>query len=216
MLWFERVRLYAHVGRAEARVKNMTRLPIAILMGLCGSILLADTDRGVDLYRQGKYAEAQSELSKAVAASPDDARAHRFLGLSLVEQHKASEAQEHLAKANELDPSGDSKLALARMYIEQKDLDKAEELLKDANGEELDYVRGLLQFNRQQNSEAAASFERYLQDHPNQPYAHYYAGLAYNGAKRPDKMLTHFAIFVKLKPDAPEARKVRAVLSTGH
>ena len=45
----------------------------------------------------------------------------------------------------------------------------------------------------------------------------YYSGhgLAYNGAKRPDKMLTHFGIFVKLKPDAPEARKVRAVLSTG-
>ena len=101
------------------------------------------------------------------------------------------------------------------MYIEQKELDKAEEVMKDAQGEELDYVRGLLQFNRQQNTEAAASLERYLQSHPDQPYAHYYAGLAYNGAKRPDKMLTHFGIFVKLKPDAPEARKVRAVLSTG-
>jgi len=194
----------------------MIRIQTAMLMGFCTAVLLADTDRGVELYRNGKYADAQSELSKAVASSPDDARARRFLGLSLVEQHKPAEAQEHLVKANELDPSGDSKLALARMYIEQKDLDKAEDLLNDADGEDLDYVRGVLQFNRQQNTEAASSLERYLESHPNHPYAHYYAGLAYNGAKRPDKMLTHFGMFLKLKPDAPEARKVRAVLTTGH
>jgi hypothetical protein len=167
-------------------------------MAFGSTLLFADTDRGVDLYNQGKYAEAQSELSKAVESNPDDARARRFLGLALVEQHKPAEAQEHLAKATELDPSGNSKLALARMYIEQKDFDKAEDLLKDAQGEDLDYVRGLLQLNRQQNKEAAASLESYLQDHPNHPYAHYYAGLAYNGAKRPDKMLTHFETFMRL------------------
>ena len=184
-------------------------------MAFCAAILLADTDRGVDLYRQGKYGEAQAELSRTIESKPDDARALRFLGLALVEQHKPGEAQPYLTKANELDPGGDSKLALARMYLEQKDLDKAEDLLQNADGEERDYVRGLLQFNRQQNTEAAASLENYLKDHPNQPYAHYYAGLAYNGAKRPDKMLTHFEMFVRLKPDAPEARKVRAVLTTG-
>jgi len=193
----------------------MNRIPAVILLGLATGILLADTDRGVDLYQQGKYAEAQSELSKAVESNSNDARAQRFLGLSLVEQHKPGDAREHLTKANELEPGGDSKLALARMYIEEKDLGKAEELLNGADGEDLDYVRGLLQFNRQQNSEAAASLERYLKSHPNNPYAHYYAGLAYNGAKRPDKMLSHFEMFVRLKPDAPEARKVRAVLTTG-
>jgi len=193
----------------------MTRIPVLILTGFC-TTLLADTDRGVNLYNQGKYAQAQSELAAVVESNPNDARAQRFLGLALVEQHKASEAQVHLAKANELDPGGDSTLALARMYVEQKDLDKAEDLLRDAQGEDLDYVRGLLQLNRQQNTEAATSLERYIQGHPNHPYAHYYLGLAYNGAKRPDKMLTHFEIFMRLKPDAPEAKKVRAVLTTGH
>jgi tetratricopeptide (TPR) repeat protein len=187
-----------------------------LLIGLCALALLADTDRGVELYKQGKYAEAQAELTKAVQGNPDDARARRYLGLSLVEQHKPSDAAEHLNKANEIDSSGDNKLALARMYIEQKDFDKAESLIKGSDGEELNYVRGLLQFNRQQNKEAAASLESYLQDHPDHPYAHYYAGLAYNALKRPDKMLTQFELFLKLKPDAPEARKVRAVLSTGH
>jgi regulator of sirC expression with transglutaminase-like and TPR domain len=56
--------------------------------------------------------------------------------------------------------------------------------------------------------------EAYLSKYPEQAYAHYYAGLAYNGVRRPDKMLTHFELFLKLKPDAPEARKVRSVMRT--
>jgi tetratricopeptide (TPR) repeat protein len=191
-------------------------LQVAVLTAGAVVVLMADTDRGVELYRQGKYAEAQSELAKSVQGKPDDARARRYLGLTLAEQHKVSEAQEQLNKANELDPGGESKLALARLAVEQKDLDRADDLLKDASGAERDYVRGMLQFARQQNKEAAASFESYLQSNSDFPYAHYYAGLAYNALKRPDKMLTHFEMFVKLKPDAPEARKVRAVLSTGH
>ena len=191
-------------------------LQTCILIAAGALALMADTDRGVELYRRGKYAEAQSELSKAVQSNPNDARAQRYLGLALVEQHKASEAREHLNKANELDPGGESRLAMARMYIEQKDLNKAEVMLKDADGPDRDYVRGLLQFQKGQNKEAAASLETYVQDHPEHPYAHYYAGLAYNALKRKDKMLTHFDMFVKLKPDAPEAKKVRAVLSTGH
>ena len=47
---------------------------------------------------------------------------------------------------------------------------------------------------------------------PENPYAHYYAGLAYNQIKRPDKMLEHFRTFLKLAPEAPEAPKVRALL----
>ena len=55
------------------------RVTVAVLC-LFAAALLADTNRGVELYRQGKYAEAQSELSKAVEANSDDARAQRFLG----------------------------------------------------------------------------------------------------------------------------------------
>jgi len=63
--------------------------------------------------------------------------------------------------------------------------------------------------------EAARDLESFSKSYPDFAYAHYYAGLAYNGMKRPDKMLTHFEMFVKMKPDAPEARKVRSVLRTG-
>lgn len=193
-----------------------TALSTVLWSGLCALTLMADTDRGADLYRQGKFADAQSELTKVLQDNPDDARAHRYLGLTLVEQHKPADAASHLNKANDLDPSDDSKLALARLYVEQKDYDKAQSILDNADGPDKDYVRGLLQLGRQQNSEAAASLESYLKKNPDNAYAHYYAGLAYNGAKRPDKMLTQFELFLRLRPDAPEAKKVRAVLSTGH
>jgi tetratricopeptide (TPR) repeat protein len=191
-------------------------LPTLLLAALCAFTLMADTDRGVDLYRQGKFADAQSELTKVLQDNPDDARAHRYLGLALVETHKSSDAASHLNKANDLDPSDDSKLALARLYVEQKDYDKAQATIDNADGPDKEYVRGLLQLGRQQFGDAAASLESYLKNNPDNAYAHYYAGLAYNGAKRPDKMLTQFELFLRLRPDAPEAKKVRAVLSTGH
>jgi tetratricopeptide (TPR) repeat protein len=194
----------------------LTVLSITLLSGLCVLTLMADTDRGVELYKQSKFLDAQSELTKALQSNPDDARAHRYLGLALVEQHKPSDAAPHLNRAKELDPGGDSSLAMARLYVEQKDYDKAQAMLDNADGADRDYVRGLLQLGRQQNSEAAASLESYLQKNPDNAYAHYYAGLAYNAAKRPDKMLTQFELFLRLRPDAPEAKKVRAVLSTGH
>jgi len=187
-----------------------------LVTGLWSLTLFADTDRGVDLYRQGKFVDAQAELSKAVQQTPDDARAQRYLGLALVEQHKPGEAEEHLNKANELDSNGDTKLALARLYVEQKQLDKAQAMLDNADGAEKDYVRGVLLLQRGQGADAAAALESYLQANPNNAYAHYFAGLAYNAAKRPDKMLSQFEMFLKLRPDAPEAKKVRAVLTTGH
>jgi tetratricopeptide (TPR) repeat protein len=99
------------------------------------------------------------------------------------------------------------------VYIEQKKFDEAEAAVKDAAMDELQYVRGLLNFHRGRHQEAVDDLEAYLSKYPEHAYAHYYAGLAYNGLRRPDKMLTHFEIFLKLKPDAPEARKVRSVLS---
>ena len=71
------------------------------------------------------------------------------------------------------------------------------------------------EMNRKQYQDAARDLEAYSGSHPDFAYAHYYAGMAYNGMKRPDKMLTHFEMFVRMKPEAPEARRVRSVLQSG-
>jgi tetratricopeptide (TPR) repeat protein len=73
-------------------------------------------------------------------------------------------------------------------------------------------VRGLMNFHKKDNEAAARELEQYLEAHPEFAYAHYYAGMAYSAMRRPDKMLTHFEQFLRMKPDAPEARKVQAVM----
>jgi tetratricopeptide (TPR) repeat protein len=188
---------------------------ILIVSAVLGSTAGADLGRGRELYSQGKYDEAISELRQVVNEQGDNADANRLLGLALIEDGKASEAEKYVNTANELGASGETKLAMARLAVAQKNVDRAEQLLGDASGDDLDYVRGLVALHRDRHQEAADAFEAYLKDHPNHAYAHYYAGMAYNGLRRPDRMLTHFETFLRLKPDAPEARKVRAVVRTG-
>jgi len=185
------------------------------LIGVSGLALAADLNRGIELYQQGKYADAESELRQVVQDDPQNGRAYLYLGLALIEQEKAADAATFLQKGNELVANGESRLAMARLYVAQKEFDKAEEAVKEAEGEDLEYVRGLVHLNKKRYEEAARDFESFLEKKPDHAYAHYHAGLAYNGMQRPDKMLTHFEMFLKLKPDAPEAKKVRAVIRTG-
>lgn len=182
---------------------------------LCMPAAAADLNHAVELFDQGKFAEAEPELRAVVKAEPENARARRYLGLALLEQGKpADDAAPHLVKADELEPNGESKLALARLFVEQKEFDKAEEALKEAEGSQLEYVRGQVHLHRKRYGEAARDLESFIEKNTGHAYAHYYAGLAYNGLRRPDRMLTHFELFLKMKPDAPEARKVRSVLKT--
>jgi len=171
-----------------------------------------DLDRGIELYRKSNFAEAASTLRKVVESDQGNARANLYLGMALIEENKIADAEPFIQKADELSPSGETKLGKARLAAAKKDFDTAAELVKDAEGEDLPYVRGLVELDRKQYAEAARDFESYMQSHPEHAYAHYYAGMAYNGMKRPDKMLTQFQLFLKMKPDAPEARKVQAVV----
>jgi len=174
-----------------------------------------DVDQAVERYNKAEYAEAESDLRKAVEAKPDDARANRYLGLALLEQEKNSDAERYLKKANEIESTGETKAALARFYAEQKDLGRAEAMLDGASGPDAAYPRGLVAFNKKKYEDAARDLESFSESHPKHAYAHYYAGMAYNGLRRQDKMLTHLELFLRLKPDAREARAVRSILKTG-
>lgn len=186
-----------------------------ILAVAAGASFAADLNRGRELYNEGKYSEAVTELQSVVKGNADSADAHRLLGMALVEQDRVSDAEKHINRAMELDASGESKLAAARLALAKKDYDRAEQLIGEASGDDLEYVRGLIHFHKNRFEEAATDLEAAVGKRPNSPYAHYYAGLAYSKTGKPDRMLTHFETFVRLKPDAPEARKVRAVLRTG-
>ena len=59
---------------------------------VAGLMFAGDLDRGIELYKQGKYSEAESELRTVVAENEINARARRFLGLAMLEEWKFDEA----------------------------------------------------------------------------------------------------------------------------
>ena len=173
-----------------------------------------DVEQAVERYNKAEYAEAESDLRKAVEAKPDDARANRYLGLALLEQEKNSDAERYLKKANEIESTGETKAALARFYAEQKDLGRAEAMLDGASGPDAAYPRGLVAFNKKKYEDAARDLESFSESHPKHAYAHYYAGLSHNRASRPDLMAARFERFLKLAPDAPERTEVQQIMRT--
>jgi regulator of sirC expression with transglutaminase-like and TPR domain len=61
-------------------------------------------------------------------------------------------------------------------------------------------------------AESAQDLEKAIQLDPKEPYNHYYIGVAYSNLKKPDKMVEHLQMFLKLAPTAPEAAKCKALL----
>ena len=88
---------------------------------------------------------ARIALEAAVAADPRSASAHATLGDLLIARGRAGEAEPHLRAAVELDPSDlDSFNALAGLYLEQREMEKAERAHRDLVRHHPGYVPGHL------------------------------------------------------------------------
>lgn len=199
----------------------MTKAMGVLVLGLLAPFLAAgqDANRGMELYQAKNYEEAERVLSAAVSQDSNNGQAQLYYGLTLLKRNKAKEAEQALRKADQVMPGNvEVKAGLVCSYIDQRQLDTAEDVLKqasdlDANNPAVVYQRGRLKLARQNYSEAAEDLEKTMSDQPDNAYAHYYAGLAYNGLRRPDQAVKHFNEFLKMAPDAPEAGRVRALLA---
>jgi tetratricopeptide (TPR) repeat protein len=113
--------------------------------------------------------------------------------------------------------SAASQVAVAKSAIEKKDwdgaqtaLDKAESI--EAGNKQIKIYRGALQLAKKEYGDAVKTLEEAVEAAPDEPYGHYYLGLAHYGMKHPDKTVEHFQRFLALAPDAPEAARVRSLL----
>src|SRR2546427_10414300 len=125
-------------------MKRLVNATVAILV-LVSTVLPyqeADLERGIELYNAKKYADAERVLAQVVQAEDENARAHEYLGLARLSLGKLDEADAELSRAQDLAPTSDSvKVGVARVFIEKKDFDKAEETLNKAheiNGDNAD------------------------------------------------------------------------------
>src|SRR5262245_23949558 len=150
----------------------------------------ADLERGIDLYNARKYGEAEQVLAQVVQQNGENARAHEYLGLARLSSGKLDEAYAELSRAEELAPASDSvKVGLARVLIEKKEFDRAEEALKKAreiNGDNVDVplYSGSVKLAQRNYQDAIKDLNDAIARKPDNAYAHYYAGLAYGGLKR--------------------------------
>jgi tetratricopeptide (TPR) repeat protein len=83
--------------------------------------------------------------------------------------------------------------------------------LRDSHGF---YQLGLIRTRRSDWAGAAEAFDRAADLNPAFAYAHYYAGLAWSRAQRPDRVAMHFEQFLKLAPNAPERSAVMSIMKT--
>lgn len=196
----------------------MLRVGLMSAAAVLASDQAVDLDRAANLIRGAKFADAERELQSAVEAEPGNARAHQLLGVARLQLGKTKEAEAELTEAAKLSPeSADVKVAMARLHIEQKQFEKAQKALDEAKEidsgvADLALYRGALQLARKNYKVAAEELESAIERDAENAYAHYYAGLAYSGLKKPDKMVNHFQSFLRLAPDAPEAGRVQSLL----
>ena len=182
---------------------------------LAAPVWADNVDQGVVEYHKHQYSKAEGTLK---AAAPDDARGQLYLARTLAANKKAGEAKAALERATEAGASeAQVKTAEAAVAIEARDVATAERLLNEAIAADAEYsdayhYRGQVRLSKKDFQGAAADLEKAIEIDPTQPYHHYYAGMAYNGLKRPDKMVEHLQIYVKMAPDSPDADKVQSLL----
>lgn len=215
---------------------NLTTLFLAAVVALAPAHFqqpapAADKDlaTGIQLYKERSFDKAVETLRPVVKAMPNNAEAHYYLGASLLEMDKIQEAEPELKKAQELagfkqdigaiPPADELKVSMARLQLKQNKLEPARALLDEAekiNPKNADVFvyRGAIRIAAKDYANATKALDQAMMLDEQNPYAHYYAGIAHANQKRPDKMIAHFQTFLKLAPNAPEAEKVKAVLKT--
>ena len=178
-------------GSEESRNISNTWLAVLLVAGCTASAAIRpplpdpNLDRGIELYREGRFAEAAQVLEQATTDAPNEARAWTYLGLARVKLNKAAEAMPVLQKAVEL----------------------------DGKSAEAHFGKGLAHAHLNELDEAIAELETAVEMNPTHAYAHYYLGLAFDKKGREDRALLHLQRFLDLAPKAPEAPQVREVLS---
>jgi tetratricopeptide (TPR) repeat protein len=181
----------------------------------------ADTEKGIQLYRSKQYTDAERELQQSVEASPEDTQARYYLGLTLLELGKYDDAKtqfEALSKPQETSPTpAEVQVGLGRAYMNLKEYGQAQASLDKAlkdnpDSSDVHLYRGKLDVMQKKYAVATKELDKAIALDPKNAYAYYYGGIAYSNIGRFDKMADYFQYFLKLAPDAPEAKKVKSLL----
>jgi tetratricopeptide (TPR) repeat protein len=186
--------------------------------------VLAQTDKGIELYNSWEYEKAEKAFRKVLMQEPNDAQAGYYLGLSLLMQGKYKEALDILqnVKASEeagLLNKGQLEISLTRAYLGLERYPEALECLKaaeraKANPVDIHTFRGAYYLKEVGVDEAAKELEKAIALGSQNAYTYYYAGFAYLRLGNPAKAVQMFQEFLRLSPYAPEAANAKFLVDS--
>jgi cytochrome c-type biogenesis protein CcmH/NrfG len=191
--------------------------------------VLAQTEKGIELYNSWEFEKAEEALSEALKNEPDNARAGYYLGLSLLMQEKYQEALDVFQKVKAsfdeaalsggagIPDKGQLEIVLTRVYLELEKYPEAWECLKAAERAKADPAdihtfRGAYYIEKDDAKKAAKELEKAIELDSQNAYAYYYAGHAYLRLGNPARTVQMFEMFLQLAPYAPEAVKAKALI----
>jgi tetratricopeptide (TPR) repeat protein len=150
--------------------------------------------RGIDLYNQGKYADAEAALR-----GQSGANANAYLAASIAKQASADQ-QADRKRARYAEAEGFASAALAQ--------EPTHAIAAQALGESL--------VGQSKTDDAIARLTAVISAKPDVAYTYYWRGKAYNIKHDTARMVDDFQKFLQLAPSAPEAPAVRALLALVH
>lgn len=189
-------------------------------------------------FEAGQYDQALQSIAQArergEAAGPADAflAAHAQLRRSqndaakaefnrLIESGDDTWRQVGESSIAYVDHNNDHALAVANQAvarINERNAEAGGQMPQDPGARVRDfaafYQLGFIKSRREDWQGAADAFDRAAQLNPSFAYAHYYAGLSYSRMRRPDQVASHFEVFLKLAPEAPERGAVMSIMRT--
>ena len=193
--------------------------------------VLAQTEKGIELYESWEVEKAEETLREVLKNEPADVRAGYYLGLSLLMQEKYQEALDILQKAkasfDEAAASGETglpdkgrlEIALTQTYLGLKRIPEVLESLKaaekaKANPVDIHTFRGAYYLEKNSVKEAAQELEKAIELDSQNAYTYYYAGFAHLRLGNPAKAVQMFQVFLRLTPYAPEAEKTKFLVDS--
>lgn len=182
----------------------------------------AEMNKGLDAYAKGDMEKAAAHFEKAIAAYPRYARAYDMLGAIAIKSSNRGKARELFTKSMQADAAFSAAYVdLARMDLQDQDYAASESLLARAiavNPSMPDAVALLAttEFANKEYDKALADVQRThaLPLHEQFAEVHLMAGKVLRMQNHPQAAMVQFQMFLKEKPDSPQAEGVRQALAS--